>query len=137
MKNFRRAIVGHRNRKNGFTLVELLVALSILSFGLLSVASLLLTAVTLNLLGKSTNEATAYAREKIEYLKTLPSADSQRANGGSLVSDVSGYSDMVGAYYRRWQISTGPASTQIYRISVLPVNPDARTKKSVTMTTIF
>jgi prepilin-type N-terminal cleavage/methylation domain-containing protein len=126
-----------RQRDAGFTLVELLISVTILSFGLLSVASLLLTAVTLNSLGKSTNEGLAYARDKMEALKALPSDSTQRDVGGSLTSDSTGYFDTVGTFKRRWQISTGPVSTKTYTVSVIPLNADARRNKTVTLTTIF
>lgn len=126
-----------KSPQQGFTLVELLVALTILSFGLLAVASLLLTAVTLNTLGRSTNDVLAHTRNKIEVLKTLPSTDAQRNVGGSLTSDVSGYSDTVGNYKRRWQIAAGPGLTRSYTVTVIPLTTDARRNKTVTLTTIF
>ena len=123
--------------QRGFTLVEMLIAMTILSFGLLAVAGLLLTATTLNALGKSTNDALAQAREKIEVLKTLPVEDAQRAVGGSLTSDVDGYNDTVGNYKRRWQISVGPGTMRSYTVTAIPVTTDARRNKTATITTIF
>jgi prepilin-type N-terminal cleavage/methylation domain-containing protein len=121
----------------GFTLVELLVALTILGFGLLAVASLLLTAVTMNALGRSTNDAMAQARDKIETLKTLPESDAQRNIGGSLTSDVTGYFDTVGNFKRRWVIATAPASMKTYSVTAIPLVSDARRNKTATLTTIF
>ena len=123
--------------QRGFTLVEMLIAMTILSFGLLAVAGLLLTATTLNALGKSTNDALAQAREKIEVLKTLPVEDAQRAIGGSLTSDVDGYNDTVGNYKRRWQISAGPGTMRSYTVTAIPLTADARRSKTAIITTIF
>lgn len=132
-----RTFLRFRSASEGFTLVELLVAITVLSLGMLAVASLLMTAITLNSLGQSTNDAMAQARDKIENLKTLADSDAQRAVGGSTTSDVTGYNDTVGIYHRRWSIANGPASSKIYTVSVTPTVGDNRTKESVTMTTIF
>lgn len=121
----------------GFTLVEFLAAATLLSFGLLSVATLLMTAVTLNSLGKNTNEAFAQARDKVEELKTLAEADPQRAVGGSVDSNTTGYYDTRGVYQRRWQVASGPAGARVYTIRVLATVGDQRTQQPVTITTIF
>jgi Tfp pilus assembly protein PilV len=126
-----------RHGEAGFTLVEFIAAATLLTFGLLSVATLLMTAITLNSLGKNTNEAFAQARAKVEDLKMVPESDPQRAVGGSVSSDIAGYNDTRGIYHRRWQVVSGPSGTRVYTIRVEATKGDQRTQQPVTVTTIF
>jgi hypothetical protein len=93
--------------------------------------------VTLNSLGKNTNEAFAQARDKVEELKTLAETDPQRAIGGSVDSNTTGYNDTRGIYRRRWQVDSGPSGSRVYTIRVIATAGDHRTQQPVTITTIF
>jgi prepilin-type N-terminal cleavage/methylation domain-containing protein len=107
----------------GFTLIEVLVAIVILTFGLLAVGSMQVSAIRGNFLGGSTSTALALASEKMEDLlnKDFNDADlnnSVTGNDGALSSVTSvDHQETVseegvvgaGAFYRRiWNISDQP-----------------------------
>lgn len=64
-----------RQREGGFTLIEVLVAIAILSIGILAVATMQTTAISANNRGYRLTEATTLAQDRIEYLTTQPFAN--------------------------------------------------------------
>ena len=64
-----------KNKEDGFTLIEVLVAISILAFGLLAVASMQLAAIQANSSAIETTEALNVAQDKMEELIALPFND--------------------------------------------------------------
>ncbi len=58
-------------KRNGFSLLELLLALGILSIGFLSLSSLSIATMKANSYSRNHTAALQLAQEKIEYLKTL------------------------------------------------------------------
>ncbi|OGL47656.1 MAG: hypothetical protein A2149_00945 [Candidatus Schekmanbacteria bacterium RBG_16_38_11] len=61
-------------RKEGFTLVEIMVAMIVLSIGLLSFFALNMAIIKSNVFSKAITYATNLAQEKIEQLKNTPYA---------------------------------------------------------------
>lgn len=59
------------SKEKGFTLVEVIVAISILSFGLLAVASMQVTAIMGNSLSGNLTEASALAGDRMEKLMSM------------------------------------------------------------------
>lgn len=57
------------NKESGFTLLELLIALFVMAFGMLGVVGMMLISVKGNAYGKRMMEATAMAQDKIEELR--------------------------------------------------------------------
>jgi Tfp pilus assembly protein PilV len=101
----------------GFTLVEALVAMVVLSFGLIAVTNLMLVAATSNSVANQSTAATSIASQELEQLKTLPFSDPGLNAGGDLQSDVGGYaSDVdvsgVGRIHTRWQITNVDTTTK-------------------------
>lgn len=68
---------GIRNLKkeNGFTLLEVIVSIAILTFGLLAVASMQITAIRGNDLASRITEASGWGQEKVEELSGLSYTD--------------------------------------------------------------
>ena len=62
---------------NGFTLLEVLVALAILSIGLLALAEMTTHVIRGNTLGSKITRATVFAEDKLEELKGLSYTDPQ------------------------------------------------------------
>jgi type IV pilus modification protein PilV len=63
---------GKANTANGFTLIEVLVALAIFAIGFLALASLQATYIGDNASARLQTEATSMAVQVIEQLRTLP-----------------------------------------------------------------
>lgn len=60
---------GHHNQK-GFTLLEILLAITIFAIGLLAVAAMQVSAIRGNKLGNEWSQATALAQQQLEDLKS-------------------------------------------------------------------
>jgi prepilin-type N-terminal cleavage/methylation domain-containing protein len=66
---------GPKRTERGFTLIEVMVAIAILSFGILAVATMQTSAIRANYRGYRLTEATTLAQDRIEYLVTQPFTD--------------------------------------------------------------
>jgi type IV pilus assembly protein PilV len=79
-------------KENGFSLIEVLVALTILAVGLLAIGSLLLTSIRGNSFSNNLMQATYVAQDGIEFLKILPphSPALQAGNYNLLPTTLSG-----------------------------------------------
>jgi prepilin-type N-terminal cleavage/methylation domain-containing protein len=62
-------------REAGFTLIEIIVAISILTFGLLAVASMQSAAIRGNQLGYRLTEGSTLAQDRLEFLISKPYND--------------------------------------------------------------
>ena len=71
---WKKRIENLRNEK-GFTLLEVIVAISILTVGLLAVASMQLSAIRGNAFAEGVTEATSLAVDRMEYLMALDYGD--------------------------------------------------------------
>jgi prepilin-type N-terminal cleavage/methylation domain-containing protein len=122
---------GKKNRDRGFTLVEILVAIVILTIGLLAVGSMQISAIRGNFMGGNTSIALSLASEKMEDLLTSDFndppgvqklTDRNGSNNTNLVSLSSttniDWDEYVseegvvgpGGFYRRiWNIANVPA----------------------------
>jgi prepilin-type N-terminal cleavage/methylation domain-containing protein len=85
----------------GFTLLEVLVSLGVMSFGLLAAAELLVTAIRGNSFSHRLTDATILAEAKLEDLKNLNYLDSRLA--GSSSSEAILRSGML--YTRRYSVA--------------------------------
>ena len=79
-------------REKGFTLSEVLVALVVLSLGLLALESMHLAAIQVNTVAKRLTQATTLAQERAELLMALPYTDPTLADTTSKGSFTS-YTD--------------------------------------------
>lgn len=124
-----------RRTEGGFTLIEALIAIVILSFGLIGVANLFVVATVSNSTGNITTVTTAEANLVVEKLKAVPFntlfAAVPGATAGSFTADQPGLnatSDVVvggvlqfnsresipgvGSVISRWTISRPDLATQ-------------------------
>ena len=118
------------SRESGFTLVEVLVALLVLSVGLVSVAALFTQGIRLNYHSSARSEATNYVHAKMEELKALAFADGGLAVGGALppAAAVVSYNDSIqkdgvvvasgGMYVRQWKVELEGGNPNLKRITV-------------------
>ncbi len=91
----------------GFSLIELLIALAVLAFGMLAAASMQYSAIRNNTKGNIYTQANMLAKTKLEYLKNLD------IDSDELIANATPYSDPTliddneqpgGIYSRQWLI---------------------------------
>ncbi len=111
-----------RVQEAGFTLVEALVAIVILAFGLIAITNLLLVAASSNTVANQSTAATTAASQTLDQLRAT--AFNTLAVGGDVTADVAGYvrDDQVpgvGLIHTRWQImNVAPANPRAFFIVV-------------------
>lgn len=127
----------------GFTLIEALVAILVLVFGLMAVTNLMLLAASSNAAGNATTVATAIASQRLETLKAIPFQN--LAIGGGIDDDMTNddpafvsLDDIpdVGKAYTQWQVLAiaGDNETRYIRVrsEVLGVLAGARSRAEFT-----
>ncbi len=97
----------------GYTLIEVLMAMAILSIGILAIASLQISAVHNNGMGNLITQATMLAQGKMESLKSTGNV-AALTDGSD--TNIDHYGDPGGIFNRSWTISNplgGSSSRQI------------------------
>jgi type IV pilus modification protein PilV len=112
-----------RQDQAGFTLVEALIAIVVLVFGLLAVTNLMLIGASSNSVANQSSATTALASEQLERLKAAPW--NTVTTGGSLTSDTTNFFrddniDGVGPIHTRWQISSPNTQTLFIQVRSEP-----------------
>ncbi len=97
--------VSQNNR--GFTMVEVLMAITIFAIGFLAVSTLVIATTRNNTTGNIITQATMLGRQKIEQLKMTPDSTSL-ADGG----------DTHGIFTRTWQITNPMGSAAARQLEV-------------------
>ncbi len=122
-------------REAGFTLIEALISIVILVFGLIAITNLFVVATASNQIGNLTTAAAVRSSETLEKLKAIPftslvpggslTSDSGTANTGSevLVGGVLTYHCQenvtgVGLVRSRWVIKDVDPAADVYYITV-------------------
>jgi type IV pilus assembly protein PilV len=111
MKQNHSTIIIKRSRDKGFTLLEVIVAISILAFGLLAVASMQATAIRGNSFAIGTTEATTCAADQAEKLMALPYDDANLDDGD--------HSATEGRYSIDWTVTDDTPTTDSKTINVI------------------
>ena len=87
-------------KKEGFSLIEVLIALIFLAIGILAIASLQITSVRGNFFSNNLMQATYVAQDRLEFLKNLP-YDSSRLAQGNYKPDPDGPVTVSGIVFNR------------------------------------
>jgi len=110
-------------RKNqGYTLIEVLIAMAIFAIGFLSLASIQIKSITQNASARMYTEATTMAVESLERLIALPYEHSDLNQGDSL------HSTTTGGYTIEWNVRDDIPVTaaKTIVINVTGSNPHAK-----------
>jgi len=100
-------------KSKGFTLIEVLIALVILSISLLGVASLMITTTKNNSFGSHMTEGTTLIQDKFEEFLVTPWGNIDNGNDLVMVRGSSGIS-----YSRNWSVVPDAAFPNMKRIFV-------------------
>ena len=89
-----------KRKEEGYTLVEVLIALGILGFGLLAVATMQVTAIKTNSRASEMSQALTLAQAKVEELMNLPytAFDDKDGDGTNQDGDDNGTDDNGGNF---------------------------------------
>jgi type IV pilus assembly protein PilV len=81
--NIFNAAAGRCKQKEGYTLIEVLMAISILAVGMLAIASLQTSGIRVNATARHITTRTTWAQDRIEKLMALPNSDPLLAVAGN------------------------------------------------------
>jgi prepilin-type N-terminal cleavage/methylation domain-containing protein len=134
--------LAHRSasREGGFTLIEVLIAMVILTIALVSMAELMAITLRLQMQGRNETAEVRLIQSKIDELVAVNFASASVAVGGTLTSDTANYNDTpTPGYKRRWQIAaiTGETRVRTLTVRIIPDIGDRRTNAQVELTTII
>jgi prepilin-type N-terminal cleavage/methylation domain-containing protein len=92
----------------GFSLVESLVSVAIVASGVLGVATLFVAGTSLQVNARDGTTALHLVVAEVERLRMMPPAQIERANGGSLTTNVANHFAVRGTTTLRWTVADGP-----------------------------
>ena len=107
---------------SGFSLIELMIAMAILAFGMLAAASLQYSAIRNNTRGNIYTQANMLAKTKLEYLKNLNIDSPELLPSGTPYSDPTPIDDNEqpgGIYNRQWDIEALGAQARTITVRVI------------------
>ena len=105
------------NKNSGFSLIELLIAMSVMALGMLAAASMQYSAVRNNTTGNTSTQATMLAKATMEMLKNQDIDSTALAVGDYVdATRVDANGNPGGIYDRNWRVDPLGASSR--RISV-------------------
>ena len=115
-------------KSKGFTLLEVLVALIILSFSLLALAGLMITTTKNNASGNYVTEAATFAQDKLEELRAVKWEDLIEGSN----TDQKGGSTGIN-YTRNWNVTTSGSLKTI----TIDVNWNDRVAHSIRLVSVL
>ena len=147
------------NDDRGFTLIEVLIAIVVLTVALVSMAELMAITLRMQQLGRNQTSATRVAQDKVDELMSQNFANVQLAVGGSLTADVANHFDAPvpagggnAIFRRRWLVeamnfgdqgnfggvmtAVAGGSTRRVTVRVIPIAADSRISPTVDLVTI-
>jgi prepilin-type N-terminal cleavage/methylation domain-containing protein len=135
------------NNDRGFTIIEVLIAIVILTVALVSMAELMAVTLRLQMLGRNQTSAVRLAQDKLDELMSQNFAVPALSVGGSLTADQANHFDTPPNdpnFRRRWVVAAGPVDDlalagklRIITVRVIPIVTDTRTFTPTDLTTMF
>jgi len=105
------------DRTQGFTLIEVMIAIAVLTIGLLAIGSVQISSINGNTTGKMTSQAATFAADQLERLLALDFDDANLEDGDT------GQRQEV-SYTINWTVAdTATANTRIITVTVTSGNP--------------
>ena len=102
-----------KNHQKGLSLIEVLIATAMFAIGFLAIASLVIATTRNNTTGNMLTQATMLARDKVEYLKSLPVGRLENECRDEIGSEV-----LHNIYTRACEVKALGSSTAVKTIKV-------------------
>jgi type IV pilus assembly protein PilV len=128
--NIFNAAAGRCKPEKGYTLIEVLMAISILAVGMLAIASLQTSGIRVNATAQHITTRTTWAQDRIEKLMALPYNDPWLEEAGNdpgtdsagnkhEEKTIEDYTNYTKTYTISWEVEGGPmANTKLIRVRV-------------------
>ena len=100
--------------QTGFTLIEVMIAITILAIGILGVAKMQISAMQGNSYASGLTEATSFAQNKMEELASLAYTDTDLSDGSQTDSGATGIQ-----YNISWNIAVNDPAPNAKHIKVI------------------
>ena len=114
-KAFIHQIQHQKDSAGGFTIIEVMIAIAVLTIGLLAIGSVQISSINGNNTGKMTSQAATFAADQLERLLALDFDDSDL--------DVGAYNRQEGSYSIDWTIANAAtANTRLITVTVTSDN---------------
>ena len=104
--------------RRGFTLIEVLIALTIFSIGVLAVATLQVTAIHGNALGNEFSQAVSLAREQMEELKSTDLDALVTGTTNDPNNPIDGTGAAGGIFSRSWTVAANTTHSRQVTVTV-------------------
>ena len=132
-----RVIHRHHKNKNGFTLVEVLIALAILAIGLLALAGLQVVVIKGNAASKNLTSAVILAEAKMEELKGKGFRNLRNDSFQDPNNPISEIGEKGGIFMRSWVIGNYLGSADMKEITVTLTWRDSLGEHSIPLRAVF
>jgi prepilin-type N-terminal cleavage/methylation domain-containing protein len=110
--------------EKGFSLIEVVIAMAILSVGLLAIASMQISAIKVNSTARDMTERSTVAQDKLEKLVAMPYNDPNL----DLASSPFPPETTATGYTITWTVTDGPVAGKTKLINVTVVEGSKRTQ---------
>jgi prepilin-type N-terminal cleavage/methylation domain-containing protein len=105
--------------QRGFSLIEVLVAMAILSFSLLAVAGMQLTAINANVAAQRLDQATTLVQDKIEELMARPFTHATLVDTTPVNAETSYDENLPNGWRLEWHVDTSAdGSSKAVRVKI-------------------
>jgi len=117
-----------KNDQSGYTLIEILIAITIFAIGMLAVANMQILGIKGNATARVVTGASAWASDRIERIISLPYDHADLAPGGHPAITP----DPQGRYTLSWQVTENTPINNVKMIAVTIAWQDRGSNRSLT-----